>query len=399
MLTLNDVINEYFSIRKDGGTYFNPKNLDDIIDFKEFLYKKKYDPLFDVKKLEEITYISEEFENEPISDYVKRRYREFFKEDLKNESDFAMCSSAVEEFRKTNQTLTDAFNFLKRNPSILKFEKKEVGQGEFALYLLLPRSKKIDSKESKGDIEYLGFKYEIKRLLPGQKLIRFGTNLDLTSINNFNELKFTLERLLKSKEYKDGEIIQNLYRAYMAVVSFSKRKVTGQETDDFTGGSKASWTLDKLNKFYEFLEKIQKYVSEQKKEKSISSSTKKGKNFIFKANDIDKDIYFKIPFDDLKEVLEKGKKTTTLEKTEDQQDTEELVSFSDDVQRALDPFLKSYSNVETFGNVVVGEIKEVYQGSGVQIIIIDQQNNFLLNPVFKFNSINQNVRPQVTLLQ
>ena len=47
---------------------------------------------------------------------------------------------------------------------------------------------------------------------------------------------------------------------------------------------------------------------------------------------------------------------------------------------------------------MVAQLYEKYNGAGVDIMIITETNNFLINPPnFKFNAINQYVRPQVTL--
>jgi hypothetical protein len=45
----------------------------------------------------------------------------------------------------------------------------------------------------------------------------------------------------------------------------------------------------------------------------------------------------------------------------------------------------------------VTELKEKYINENVQILIIDDENSFRLNPDFNYNSINQYIRPQVTL--
>ena len=116
------------------------------------------------------------------------------------------------------------------------------------------------------------------------------------------------------------------------------------------------------------------------------------------ANDVDKDVYFKLSIDDLKLVLSKGKHQTTIERTEDKQDTEELISFSEDVDSLLSMFLTKYPTIESFKVAMVEQLYDKYKQSGVHIMIIDEKNDFLIDPVnFEFNAVNQYVRPQVTL--
>lgn len=382
MLTIDDILQEYFISREDGGLKFNIKNSEDLFHFESFLIKNKYISLFDRKRLNEL------FEaegsvvpdtTEEIVNYVKKRYMSFFKTQP-SAQDLELLVNYVREFRKTNQTIDATFQFLRENPSLIVYEKNQIGQGEFAFYLLLPDSKKIIG--DKGDIQIGEKKYEIKKIKKAKDTIRFGTNIDLDTINSFRYVTFGLKKLFTSKEYKDGEKIQEMSNAYDALMD----------------GSEASVTLKKLNAFYDFIEQLRNYVVYEKSQKSLSSEKTAGKSFVFKANDIDKDVFFKISFDDLKKALQSGKHQTTIEKTEDTQDTEELTSFAEDVNSLLSVFLKKYPKSEIFQTQMVVQLNEKYRNAGVEIMIINEKNEFLINPPnFKFNAINQFVRPQVTL--
>lgn len=382
MLTIDDILEEYFLSRQDGGVKFNAKNSDDLFHFETFLIKNKYISLFDRKKLNELFEADEPTvpdTTEEIVNYVKKRYVSFFKTQPSSQ-DLELLVNYVREFRKTNQTVDAAFQFLRENPSLIVYEKNQIGQGEFAFYLLLPDSKKIVG--DKGDIQIGDKKYEIKKIKKAKDTIRFGTNIDLDTINSFRYVTFGLKKLFTSKEYKDGEKIKEMSNAY----------------DVLMDGSEASVTLKKLNAFYDFIDQLRNYVLYEKTQKSLSSEKTVGKNFVFKANDIDKDVFFKISFDDLKKALKSGKHQTTVEKTEDTQDTEELTSFAEDVNSLLNVFLKKYPKSEIFQTQMVAQLYEKYRSVGVDIMIINEKNEFLINPPnFKFNAINQFVRPQVTL--
>jgi hypothetical protein len=382
MLTIDDILEEYFLSRKDGGVKFDAKNSDDLFHFETFLIKNKYISLFDRKKLNELFEADEPTvpdTTEEIVNYVKKRYVSFFKTQPSSQ-DLELLVNYVREFRKTNQTVDAAFQFLRENPSLIVYEKNQIGQGEFAFYLLLPDSKKIVG--DKGDIQIGDKKYEIKKIKKAKDTIRFGTNIDLDTINSFRYVTFGLKKLFTSKEYRDGEKIKEMSNAYDALMD----------------GSEASVTLKKLNAFYDFIDQLRNYVIYEKSQKSLSSEKTIGKNFVFKANDIDKDVFFKISFDDLKKVLKSGKHQTTVEKTDDTQDTEELTSFAEDVNSLLNVFLKKYPKSEIFQTQMVTQLYEKYKSVGVDIMIINEKNEFLINPPnFKFNAINQFVRPQVTL--
>lgn len=382
MLTIEEVLQEYFLTRKDGGVNFNVKNFKDLYSFESFLIEKNYLNLFNKEKLNELFEQEDSSvvdSTEEIINYVRKRFVSFFKTQPSSQ-DLEVLVNYVREFRKTDQSFESALQFLKNNPGLIVYEKNQIGQGEFAFYLLLPDSKKITS--DKGDIQIGENKYEIKKLKKAKDTIRFGTNIDLDAINSFRYVTFGLKKLFTSKEYKDGEKIKEMSDAY----------------DILMDGSEASVTINKLNAFYAFIDKLRDYVIYEKTQKSLSSEKTSGKKFVFKANDIDKDVFFKISFDDLKNALKTGKHQTTVERTEDQQDTEELTSFSEDVKSILDKFLNRYATSEIFQTQMVAQLYEKYKSVGVSIMIITEKNDFLINPPnFKFNAINQYVRPQVTL--
>ncbi len=385
MLTIDAILKEYFVNRNDGGAHFNIKNSKDLHDFESFLIKNNYLELFHKSKLHKLFEETEEsvppneHSTEEITNYVKKRYMSFFKTQPSSQ-DVQLLVHYVREFQKTSQTIESAFQFLRQNPGLVVFEKNQIGQGEFAFYLLLPNARKIVGE--KGDIQIDDKKYEIKKIKKAKDTLRFGTNIDLDSINSFRYVTFGLKKLFTSNEYKDGEKIKELSDAYDVVMD----------------GSEASVTVNKLNAFYAFIDKLREYVVYEKSRRSLSSETTSGKNFIFKANDVDSDVFFKISFDDLKIALKKGKHQTTVEKTEDKQDTEELTSFSEDVKSILDKFLNKYPTSDTFQSQMVTQLYEKYRSAGVHLLIITETNNFLLDPPnFKFNAINQFVRPQVTL--
>lgn len=382
MLTIDDVLEEYFITRKDGGSKFNIKNSNDLYHFETFLIENGYTNLFKKEKInklfEEAGDVGES-PTEEIVNYTRKRYISFFK-NQPSAKDLELLVNYVREFKKTPQTLESSFEFLKQNPRLIEFEKKQIGQGEFAFYLLLPDAKKITGDV--GDIQIGDRKFEIKKIKKTKDTIRFGTNINLDSINLFRYVTFGLKKIFISKEYKDGEKVKEMGDAY----------------DLLMAGSEASVTINKLNAFYSFINKLREYMIYEKTQKSLSSEKTTGKKFVFKANDVDKDVFFKISFDDLKGALKSGKHQTTIERTEDSQDTEELISFADDVNSVLDKFLNRYSTSELFQTQMVVQLYEKYKSAGVNIMIITETNDFLINPSnFKFNAINQYVRPQVTL--
>jgi hypothetical protein len=378
MLTFDSILLEYFADRPDGGIYFDVKNFDDLNQFESFLIKNDYLKHFDRVKLNEL-FTEQEQPTEDIVSYVTNRYTKFFKEPP-SAKDLEMLVNHMREFYKTDKSFSSALQYMKSNPDLIVFEKNQIGQGEFALYLLLKDSKKI--VRDSGDIEIGNKKFEIKKIKKAKSPIRFGTNMDLDSINSLRYVTFGFKKLFSSKEYRDGEKIKELSDVYDKVMDDAEASI----------GSK------KLQLFYSFIKQLKEYTFNERSKKNVSSASSSGKNFVFKANDVDKDVYFKLSIDDLKSVLSKGKHQVTIIRTEDKQDTEELISFSEDVDSLLSTFLTKYPTIESFKVGMVEQLYAKYKQSNIHIMIIDEKNDFLIDPVnFKFNSVNQYVRPQVTL--
>jgi hypothetical protein len=324
-------------------------------------------------------FTEQEQPTEDIVSYVTNRYTKFFKEPP-SAKDLEMLVNHMREFYKTDKSFSSALQYMKSNPDLIVFEKNQIGQGEFALYLLLKDSKKI--VRDSGDIEIGNKKFEIKKIKKAKSPIRFGTNMDLDSINSLRYVTFGFKKLFSSKEYRDGEKIKELSDVYDKVMDDAEASI----------GSK------KLQLFYSFIKQLKEYTFNERSKKNVSSASSSGKNFVFKANDVDKDVYFKLSIDDLKSVLSKGKHQVTIIRTEDKQDTEELISFSEDVDSLLSTFLTKYPTIESFKVGMVEQLYAKYKQSNIHIMIIDEKNDFLIDPVnFKFNSVNQYVRPQVTL--
>lgn len=378
MLTFDSILLEYFAERPDGGIHFDVTNFDDLNQFESFLIKNDYLKHFDRVKLNEL-FTEQEQSTEDIVSYVTNRYTKFFKQPP-SAKDLEMLVNHMREFYKTDKSFSSALQYLKANPSLIVFEKNQIGQGEFAFYLLLKDSKKIVS--GKGDIQIGDKKFEIKKIKKDNATIRFGTNMDLDSINSIRYVTFGFKKLFSSKEYRDGEKIKQLSDMYDTVMDESEASI----------GSK------KLQLFYSFIKQLKEYTFNERSQKNVSSTSSSGKNFVFKANDVDKDVYFKLSIDDLKSVLSKGKHRATIERTEDKQDTEELISFSEDVDSLLNTFLTKYPTIESFKVAMVEQLYDKYKQSGVHIMIIDEKNDFLIDPInFEFNAVNQYIRPQVTL--
>lgn len=406
-LSLEKIINEYFMIRQDGGVKFNIKNRNDFLDFESFLIKNNYNSFFKENTFKQLYENSVDIGQttdpttnqtpEQISDYVSKRWEDFMGTNISDDVLKRLTNTLI-QFRKFYHTpnIENVIEFLQKqeNLYLLNFIKDEVGKGEFAIFFLLKDAVKLPKKD-KGDIKIGKISYEIKKIAKrNTEAIRFGTNLNLKTINYFNKLILSLDGLLRSDKYKEGETVKTFEKMFLSVINSKDRS---QSTDDGQEGSRASWTVNKIKKLYEFLKKLNDYTVQQKNEKSISSSTTAGKNFIFKANDLGGDVYFKVPFDDIKKSAKFGKTNTQIEPTSEKQDTEELVSFSEDLSYILKSFLSIYPDEEDFGKQVVEELDKIYKTETLQVIIIDQSNKFLINPEFNFHSINQYFRPQVTL--
>ena len=322
--------------------------------------------------------VQTDLKNQSVEEYVRTKWRKFFESDI-DEKDFELLTYLVTEFRKTNQSMQAGFDFIRSHPVLMKYEKKQVGQGEFALYILFPDAEKTPSDE-KGDIKMFGQVYEVKKIKTANEPIRFGTNIDLSTINDFRLVTFGLKSIFKSKEYRDGVVIAKMSSSYETIMA----------------GSEASVTIAKLNEIYKFFKDLLEYSLSERKQKQLSVAPE-DKNFVFKAADVNSDVFFKIPIKSLKTAASSGSTTATVSRTTDSQDTEELVSFGEDVTRLIVPFLKKYPDTRVYGTNVVEELNAKYKSLNVNILIIDEKNNFRVNPEFNYNSINQYVRPQVTL--
>ena len=407
MITIDTILKEYFQYRDDGGVFFDLKKEKDLCNFESFLRENGYSKYLK-NKLDEADNITSELEppivpvtpsTESYGEYVKQRYNNFFNKNP-SQSTFDYLLQKVKEFRELPQTMQSAISFLERpeNSELVnssEFIANEIGQGEFALYLLLSISTKIDAKKEKGDIKFNGINYEIKRITARSSAIRFGSVMDLQSIKNFNYTLYGMQNLLSDKEYKGGEKIKELKSVLDKIISYRPRSIDPQ------AGSINSWVPEKMQKFYEFLKTLKAYLTKEQDYNRISADYKTGKNFVFKANDIGDNVYFKIPFDDLKKAASSGKQITTLEKTTDEQDTEELVSFSEDMSKLIDSFLKIYPDWESFKNKSTIEIKNVYSGNIKLLILISspgKSTKFELDPNYEFNSINMTNRPQIKLI-
>jgi hypothetical protein len=239
-------LKEYFQKREDGGAFFNLNNESDLCDFESFLNENGYSSYLNKKivEAEEITAPTdspkpEEPEAPKVSgEEIKNRYKEFFLI-TPSQDDFDYIFNKVTEYRNqfNSYNLLTAIEFLKRpeNAGLLNYEKNQIGQGEFAFYILIPTSKKIAATSEKGDIRIDGQSYEIKRLKTGQSLIRFGTTLDLQTIKDFNFTLYGVQKLLNSKEYKDGKIIEQFKLELDKIIAFKPK------SKDIDAGSINSW--------------------------------------------------------------------------------------------------------------------------------------------------------------
>ena len=242
--TINNIISEYFVYRQDGGVKFDIKNRNDFLDFEEFIFKNKYNNLIENSMLKQL--FEQSIDIDGTKDYVKAVWKNFMGTNISDEELQSLTDSVITfKTQYPNQTLSDAFLFLKSNPKLLSFQKKEVGEGEFAILLLVKGSRKIP-KGKKGDVSVNGISYEIKKIKSHKEAIRFGTNLNLRTINQFNTLILRLEELLNSDKYKEGETIITFKKNLASIISYKDR---GQSSE-LEEGSKASWTVKKIQKLY-----------------------------------------------------------------------------------------------------------------------------------------------------
>lgn len=256
-----------------------------------------------------------------IDEYVCLKWKVFFGTDVSN-ADHQLLVHYLTLFRLTDQTVDSAFSFIKNNPKLLEYKKVQVGEGEFALYLLFRDSVRID----KGDLKFNNTRYEVKRIKEANEAIRFGTNLNIETINNFRYVTFGLKRFFNYCSYSKHESVVKIKKMYDAVI----------------GDSDASVSKVKLNDFYTFFFNIYELSTEPK--------------------------------------------------------STELSQLFSDLKRVVEPFITQYPDANVFGLQVTDELIEMYRNENTQILIIDEKNDFRVNPEMVFHSVNQYVRPQMTIV-
>jgi hypothetical protein len=256
-----------------------------------------------------------------IDEYVQLKWKVFFGTEVSND-DHQLLVHYLTLFRLTDQTIESAFSFIKNNPKLLEYKKVQVGEGEFALYLLFRDSVRID----KGDLKFNNTRYEVKRIKEANEAIRFGTNVNIETINNFRYVTFGLKRFFNYCSYSKHESVVEIKRMY----------------DEVIGDSDASVSKIKLNDFYAFFSNIYQLAKEPK--------------------------------------------------------SLELSQLFLDVKRVVEPFITQYPDANMFGLQVTKELIEMYRNENTQILIIDEKNDFRVNPEMVFHSVNQYVRPQMTLV-
>lgn len=237
-----------------------------------------------------------------------------------------LCNT-LSKFSFDNPTFENACEFIKANPYLLKYKKNQVGEGEFALFLLIPTAFKTVQTD-KNDLNINGKYYEIKRILRRNDTIRFGTNINIKPINNLRYLTFGLSYFFSEENIVNDCQLTSARDEYVQILN----------------GSDASITIPKMNKMFTFFQKV---VNDSRQLLLTDANTLKA--------------YYQFV---------------------------ELIKT----------FLNKYGSTEAFGKEVVTEIYNTYNAHNTNILIIDQDNNFLVNPTFVYHSVNQYVRPQVVLV-
>jgi len=265
------------------------------------------------------------FNANPLSfsstDYVSIKWTSFFGTKI-NEQDHQLLTSYIDQFRQTDQSLQSAFSFIKDNPKLLEYQKVQIGEGEFALFLLFSDATRVN----KGDLKFLGNLYEVKRIKDVNDPIRFGTNINIRSINNFRYVTFALKKFFNYCEYSSHDDV----------------KLIKSEYDKIIGDSDASVSKVKLKELYTFFYKALKFYG----------------------------MYH----------------------------SSEFTQLSYDVFPVVHSFLSEYPLESIFEQTVTHELLEVYKNAQTDILVIDQNNDFRINPKMEFHSLNQYVRPQMILL-
>jgi len=172
-----------------------------------------------------------------VYEYVAHRWREFFRTEIPRENHVRLVALILKFQGETDQSLEAGFGFIRDHAELLAYEKKQVGQGEFALYLLFPGATRIEDKHKKGDIKLFDVVYEVKKIKLEREAIRFGTNMELMTISDFRLVTLGLKRIF----YSDGDVIFNdLRESYRQIL----------------GGSESSVVIPKMEKLYTLFNKI-----------------------------------------------------------------------------------------------------------------------------------------------
>lgn len=154
-------------------------------------------------------------------EYVNIKWSLFFGNKI-NQEDCQLLITYVNEFRKTDQTIQSGFDFIRSNPKLLEYQKVQVGEGEFALFLLFKDAVRIN----KGDLKFNGEHYEVKRIKDQNEAIRFGTNVNIQSINNFRYVTFGLKRFFNYCDYSNHPDVQSMKQSYNQIIGESDASVT-----------------------------------------------------------------------------------------------------------------------------------------------------------------------------
>jgi hypothetical protein len=173
-----------------------------------------------------------------FTEYVEKRWKEMFETEITPLTKDTLVELVTDY--QTNNTVgfETACKFITENPLLIQYKKNQVGEGEFALFLLIPSAKKT-SIGQKGDLEIHGKRIELKRIKSNSEPIRFGTNNNLKSVNNFRYLTFGLSSCFSNYQSTDSV--------------FSQMRTT---YSNIIGDSDASITIPKMNSIYNFLKSV-----------------------------------------------------------------------------------------------------------------------------------------------
>lgn len=173
-------------------------------------------------------------------EYVTKRWKRFFGTNI-GLGDLGVLTSLVDQFRSgvyDTLAIEVGFEFIRNNPVLMKYEKNQIGQGEFALYLLYPDAEKVAG--TKGDIRLMGRTYEVKKIKRDREAIRFGTNVDLSAITEFRFVTYGLRRVYRDPKYSGLPAVDDFRTRYLTIMD----------------GSDASIGLVKMNPLYDLFHEI-----------------------------------------------------------------------------------------------------------------------------------------------